>query len=107
MQSICIIKHGSNLFFFFCAERIMYPELPIALRMSGHLLLGVVRIYSKQVDYFCQDCKVLLFGVKKAYTSTNVNLPENATHATLESITLPDNFQLDVMDLDDNFDSER
>ncbi|XP_017245212.1 sister chromatid cohesion 1 protein 3 [Daucus carota subsp. sativus] len=88
-------------------ERIMYPELPIALRMSGHLLLGVVRIYSKQVDYFCQDCKVLLFGVKKAYTSTNVNLPENATHATLESITLPDNFQLDVMDLDDNFDSER
>ncbi|KAK1373784.1 Sister chromatid cohesion 1 protein 3 [Heracleum sosnowskyi] len=88
-------------------ERIMFPELPIALRMSGHLLLGVVRIYSKQVDYFCQDCKVLLFGVKKAYTSTNVNLPENATHATLESITLPDNFQLDVMDIDDNFDSER
>ncbi|KAL8092118.1 sister chromatid cohesion 1 protein 3 [Apium graveolens] len=88
-------------------ERIMYPELPIALRMSGHLLLGVVRIYSKQVDYFCQDCKVLLFGVKKAYTLTNVNLPENATHATLESITLPDNMQLDVMDVDDNFDSQR
>lgn len=28
----------------------------MALRMSGHLLLGVVRIYSRKVKYLLDDC---------------------------------------------------
>ncbi|KAK1352422.1 hypothetical protein POM88_053361 [Heracleum sosnowskyi] len=84
-------------------ERIMYPEVPIALRMSSHLLLGVVRIYSKQVEYFFQDCNILLIGIRKAFASTDVNLPETATIATFESVTLLDKFQLDAMDLDTDF----
>ncbi|KAL3348538.1 hypothetical protein AABB24_021953 [Solanum stoloniferum] len=88
-------------------ERIMTPEVPIALRTSGHLLLGVVRIYSKQVEYFAEDCKTLLMGVIKAFSSTNVNLPEDATHAPYSSITLPETFELDAIVFDEDLDLNR
>ncbi|KAI4333173.1 hypothetical protein L6164_018011 [Bauhinia variegata] len=87
-------------------DRIMFPEVPIALRMSGHLLLGVVRIYSKKVDYLFQDCNVVLTGLTKAFASIQLTLPEDARKAPFESITLPKTFDLDALDLDDglNFD---
>nr|GMD52109.1 sister chromatid cohesion 1 protein 3 [Ipomoea batatas] len=102
-------------------ECIMFPEVPIALRMSGHLLLGVVRIYSKQVDYFFQDCNYLDLRLKKALLSmtvnlpegatydivTNGNLPEGATQATYNSITLPETFQLDALQSDYDLRAER
>lgn len=99
----------------------MFPEVPIALRMSGHLLLGVVRIYSKQVEYFFQDCNYLELRLKKALLPmtvnlpegatydivTNVNLPEGATQATYNSITLPETFQLDALQSDYDLRAER
>ncbi|KAK4372204.1 hypothetical protein RND71_007588 [Anisodus tanguticus] len=85
-------------------ERIMTPEVPIALRTSGHLLLGVVRIYSKQVEYFSEDCKTFLNVVLKAFSSTNVNLPEDGTHAPYHTITLPETFELDALIFDENLD---
>ncbi|XP_050220290.1 sister chromatid cohesion 1 protein 3 [Mercurialis annua] len=81
-------------------DRIMCPEVPIALRMSGHLLLGVVRIYSKKVDYLYHDCNIVLVGLRKAFASIEVNLPENATTAKFESVTLPQTFDLDALDVD-------
>ncbi|XP_058225203.1 sister chromatid cohesion 1 protein 3 [Rhododendron vialii] len=84
-------------------ERIMYPEVPIALRMSGHLLLGVVRIYSKKVDYLYQDYNFFLITITKAFASVQVNLPEDATHAPFHSVTLPDTFELDALNLDEDF----
>ncbi|KAK4379645.1 hypothetical protein RND71_001507 [Anisodus tanguticus] len=88
-------------------ERIMTPEVPIALRTSGHLLLGVVRIYSKQVEYFSEDCKTFLNVVLKAFSSTNVNLPEGSTHAPYHSITLPETFELDALIFDESIDLNR
>lgn len=32
-------------------------EGPIALRLSGQLMLGVTRIYSRKVQYLLDDCK--------------------------------------------------
>uniref|UniRef100_A0A6N2MNS0 Rad21/Rec8-like protein N-terminal domain-containing protein n=1 Tax=Salix viminalis TaxID=40686 RepID=A0A6N2MNS0_SALVM len=87
-------------------DRIMFPEVPIALRMSSHLLLGVVRIYKKKVDYLFQDCTVVLVGLNKAFTTIEVNLPENATTATFESITLPPTLSLDGFDMSDYLDPE-
>lgn len=81
-------------------DRIMFPDVPIALRMSGHLLVGVVRIYSKKVDYLYQDCNVVLTSLRKAFASIDLNLPENARQAPVQSITLPDTFDLDALDLD-------
>ncbi|CAI9769433.1 unnamed protein product [Fraxinus pennsylvanica] len=81
-------------------DRIMFPEVPIALRMSGHLLLGVARIYSKQVDYLYEDCHVVQMTINKAFTSVNVNLPEDANHAPFHAVTLPGKFELDALELD-------
>ena len=79
----------------------MNPQVPIALRMSGHLLLGVVRIYSKKVEYLQHDYNVLRIDISKAYTYADINLPEDANQAKFESITLPENFALDVLNVDD------
>lgn len=78
----------------------MNPQIPIALRMSGHLLLGIVRIYSKKVEYLQHDYNVLRIDISKAYQYADINLPEDANQARFESITLPDNFALDLMDID-------
>ncbi|RDX59867.1 Sister chromatid cohesion 1 protein 3, partial [Mucuna pruriens] len=57
----------------------MDPGVPIALRMSGHLLLGVVRIYSKKVEYLHQDCKDALTGLHKAAEDLHLRNPEEIT----------------------------
>lgn len=79
----------------------MNPEVPIALRMSGHLLLGVVRIYSKQVDYFYEDCNEIRITINRVFTTVSVNLPSDATQAPFHSVTLPEKFDLDTMELGD------
>jgi len=37
----------------------------MALRLSGHLLLGVVRIYHKKVDFLYTDCKEAIGSLKQ------------------------------------------
>ncbi|KAL8140119.1 hypothetical protein V2J09_006140 [Rumex salicifolius] len=87
-------------------DRIMFPEVPIALRMSSHLLLGVVRIYSKKVDYLYKDCNLVLVTLKKAFVHTDVDLPPNATQAQFNAVTLPETYQLDALDIDDILSSD-
>lgn len=36
----------------------------MALRLSGHLLLGVVRIYFRKVEYLYSDCSEALVKIK-------------------------------------------
>lgn len=36
------------------ADALLHPETPLALRLSGQLLLGLVRLYSKQLGYLHQ-----------------------------------------------------
>lgn len=79
-------------------DSIMFPEVPIALRLSGHLLLGVVRIYSKKVNYLYQDCSEALAKIKQAFNSVQVDLPPGATSAPFHSITLPETFEFDDME---------
>ncbi|XXG48659.1 hypothetical protein AAC387_Pa02g3044 [Persea americana] len=80
---------------------IMFPEVPIALRLLGHLLLGVVRIYSKKVDYLHHDCNEFLSHIRTVIATIQVNLPEDASHAPFHSVTLPETFELDALNLDD------
>jgi len=83
------------------AESIMCPEVPIALRLSGHLLLGLVRIYSWKVNYLFQDCNRMLSTIRTAFASVEVDLPFDADRAPFEVITLPETFNLDDVNLDD------
>ena len=39
----------------------------MALRTSGHLLLGVVRIYSKKAKYLLADCNEAFVKIKMAF----------------------------------------
>ncbi|KAL0714811.1 hypothetical protein Bca4012_021790 [Brassica carinata] len=80
----------------------MFPEAPLALRLSGHLLLGVVRIYSKQVDYLFRDCALVTTWLSKSFASAQVDLPEDARQAPVESVTLPQALNLDDFQLDDD-----
>ncbi|KAJ9558351.1 hypothetical protein OSB04_012965 [Centaurea solstitialis] len=81
-------------------EQIMNPQVPIALRMSGYLLLGVVRIYSKKVEYLQRDYNGLLIDISKTYTYAKINLPEDTNQANVDSITLPESFELDIFNVD-------
>ncbi|GMI58780.1 hypothetical protein ScalyP_jg11495, partial [Parmales sp. scaly parma] len=46
---------------------ILSPTVPLALRVSGHLLLGLVRIYSRKVKYLMSDCNEALVKIKMAF----------------------------------------
>ena len=39
----------------------------MALRTSGHLLLGVVRIYSRKAKYLLADCNEAFVKIKMAF----------------------------------------
>ncbi|KAL1205818.1 Sister chromatid cohesion 1 protein 4 [Cardamine amara subsp. amara] len=83
-------------------DSILFPEAPIALRLSSHLLLGVVRIYSRKVNYLFDDCSEALLKVKQAFRSAAVDLPPEESTAPYHSITLPETFDLDDFELPDN-----
>eukprot|EP01113_Clastostelium_recurvatum_P048464 TRINITY_DN8830_c0_g1_i7.p1 TRINITY_DN8830_c0_g1~~TRINITY_DN8830_c0_g1_i7.p1 ORF type:complete len:510 (-),score=124.76 TRINITY_DN8830_c0_g1_i7:24-1553(-) len=72
------------------AEAIANPEIAFALRMSGHLLLGVVRIHSRQVKYLLADCSEALVKMKMVLRPGVVDLPPEANVASYGSITLPE-----------------
>ncbi|KAK2988116.1 hypothetical protein RJ640_017448 [Escallonia rubra] len=83
-------------------DSILCPDVPIALRLSSHLLLGVVRIYSRKVNYLFDDCSEALLKIKQAFRSTAVDLPPEESTAPYHSITLPETFDLDDFELPDN-----
>ncbi|WOH15298.1 hypothetical protein DCAR_0934835 [Daucus carota subsp. sativus] len=83
-------------------DSILAPDVPIALRLSSHLLVGVVRIYSRKVNYLFDDCSEALLKIKQAFRSTAVDLPPEESTAPYHSITLPETFDLDDFELPDN-----
>ncbi|KAK6540649.1 sister chromatid cohesion protein 1 [Orbilia ellipsospora] len=64
-------------------------QAPMALRLSGQLLLGVVRIYSRKARYLLDDCNEALMKIKMAFRPGNVDLPVNAIMAK-DSLILKD-----------------
>ncbi|KAF2088588.1 hypothetical protein K490DRAFT_2437, partial [Saccharata proteae CBS 121410] len=66
-------------------------QAPMALRLSGQLLLGVVRIYSRKARYLLDDCNEALMKIKLAFRPGNVDLPANQAQAVNPAtLTLPD-----------------
>jgi N terminus of Rad21 / Rec8 like protein len=54
-------------------DSIVAPPVPLALRMSGHLLLGVVRIYSRKVKYLMQDAHEAMLKINSAFRNSGGN----------------------------------
>ncbi|KAK7057243.1 RAD21 protein [Favolaschia claudopus] len=76
---------------------IMGQEVEVmALRLSGQLLLGVVRIYSRKAKYLLDDCNEALLKIKMAFRPGMVDMTEDQLVVNKNAITL----QGDVPDLD-------
>uniref|UniRef100_A0A8D1ECY2 Syntaphilin n=1 Tax=Sus scrofa TaxID=9823 RepID=A0A8D1ECY2_PIG len=73
-------------------EKILSPKVKIALRTSGHLLLGVVRIYNRKAKYLLADCSEALLKMKMTFRPGLVDLPKESFEATYTAITLPEEF---------------
>ncbi|XP_056320416.1 double-strand-break repair protein rad21-like protein 1 [Danio aesculapii] len=92
-------------------KEILSPQIKIGLRTSGHLLLGVVRIYSRKTRYLLADCSDALVRIKVAFRPGQTDLPDDAMEATLKTITLPEDFtdfdsqlpDLNTIDVVDHF----
>jgi cohesin complex subunit SCC1 len=68
---------------------IMNPTVPLALRLSGHLLLGVVRIYSRKVKYVLNDCTEAMLKLQMAFTKTGTagGLPQHGAGGDRDLLT--------------------
>ncbi|CAN0042914.1 unnamed protein product [Laminaria digitata] len=62
-------------------DNILQPTVPLALRVSGHLLLGLVRIYSRKVKYLMSDASEALVKIQMAFRPGTTDLPTGATVA--------------------------
>lgn len=85
-------------------DGILQPKVKIALRTSGHLLLGVVRIYSRKAKYLLADCNEAFVKIKMAFRPGMVDLPEEHREAAVNTITLPEvfhDFDATIPDLND------
>lgn len=73
-------------------ETILEPQMKLALRTSGHLLLGVCRIYSRKVKYLLADCNEAFVKIKLAFRPGLIDLPKEKLQASVDAITLPEKF---------------
>ena len=50
------------------AEQVKKPINPLSLRVSGHLLLGLSRIFAKKVAYLASDANEVITKIKTVRT---------------------------------------
>ncbi|XP_066480835.1 double-strand-break repair protein rad21-like protein 1 [Tiliqua scincoides] len=72
--------------------KILSPKFKMALRTSGHLLLGVVRIYHRKTKYLLADCNEALLKMQSEFRPGLVDLPKGTSEANYDTITLPEDF---------------
>ncbi|KZT21360.1 hypothetical protein NEOLEDRAFT_1099272 [Neolentinus lepideus HHB14362 ss-1] len=89
-------------------EAIVGQEVEImALRLSGQLLLGVVRIYSRKAKYLLDDCNEALLKIKMAFRPGLVDMTEDQLNVKSNAITLQGgDVDLDMLLPDINWDMD-
>ncbi|XP_039056193.1 sister chromatid cohesion 1 protein 2 isoform X2 [Hibiscus syriacus] len=82
-------------------DTILQSQLEIlAYRVLAYLLVGVVRIYSKKVEYLFEDCQEVLVEINQFVVREKNRAKKEALRATSFSITRPVSFDLDAFDLE-------
>jgi cohesin complex subunit SCC1 len=66
-------------------------ESPMALRLSGQLLLGIVRIFSKKTKYLLEDCNEAILRFKMSFKPGSVNLTADQAMSSINAITMGEN----------------
>lgn len=75
----------------------------IPCRILGYFLLGVIRIYSKKVEYLFNDCHKVLIQVRGFVVSEkrrSCASKSKVFDVPISLITLPKRFELDAFDLE-------
>ncbi|XP_050232198.1 sister chromatid cohesion 1 protein 2 isoform X2 [Mercurialis annua] len=82
-------------------DKILQDELDVfTYRVLAYLLLGVVRIFSKKVEYLYDDCNKVLLKINDFVVSNKEMALVQTLRAPNFSITLPERFELDAFNLD-------
>ncbi|KAK9283481.1 hypothetical protein L1049_011727 [Liquidambar formosana] len=85
-------------------EEILNPTVPMALRLSGILMGGVVIVYERKVKLLYDDVTRLMVEINEAWKVKAVPdptvLPKGKTHAKYEAVTLPDNEETEVGEIE-------
>ncbi|KAG6372290.1 Rec8 like protein-domain-containing protein [Boletus reticuloceps] len=99
-------RHARDILPTILSGAIMGHEVEVmALRLSGQLLLGVVRIYSRKAKYLLDDCNEALLKIKMAFRPGLVDMTEDQLAVNRNAITLQGgNLDLDVLIPDINWD---
>ncbi|XP_042525109.1 double-strand-break repair protein rad21-like protein 1 [Dipodomys spectabilis] len=72
--------------------KIISQKVKFALRTSGHLLLGVVRIYKRMVKYLLEDCSEAIVKMNKTFSPEFLSLPKGELEASYTAITFEEEF---------------
>ncbi|CDP16671.1 unnamed protein product [Coffea canephora] len=81
-------------------DRILHNEVEVvAYRILAYLLLGVVRIFSKKVDFLFHDCHDVMRNLKDFAGGRSADESIEVMRTPCLSITLPERFELDAFDL--------
>ncbi|WCJ19937.1 Sister chromatid cohesion 1 protein 1 [Euphorbia peplus] len=76
-------------------EEILNPSVPMALRLSGILMGGVVIVYERKVKLLYDDVSRLVVELNEAWkvkpAPDRTILPKGKTQAKKETVTLPEN----------------
>ncbi|KAI4375375.1 hypothetical protein MLD38_013254 [Melastoma candidum] len=86
-------------------DKMLLDELDvIAYRVLAYFLLGIVRIYSKKVEYLFKDCHKVLVDLKGfVFKEPNVSRTKHRSSGKPEShgsVSIPKRFELDAFDLE-------
>ncbi|KAH1193760.1 Sister chromatid cohesion 1 protein 2 [Glycine max] len=79
-------------------DKILQEMDVVSYRVLGYLLVGIIRIFSKKVEYVLEDCNEVLIKINKFV----VNKEGIVRVETLRMpVTIPDRLELDVFELDE------
>ena len=68
------------------AQDILNPRTPIALRTSSHLLVGLVRIYSRKAKYLLSDCSETLVNIRVSFRPGVISLDKPKKKKTAQDM---------------------
>ncbi|XP_019053267.1 PREDICTED: sister chromatid cohesion 1 protein 1 [Nelumbo nucifera] len=85
-------------------EEILNPSVPMALRLSGILMGGVVIVYERKVKLLYDDVTRLLVEINEAWKVKPVRdptvLPKGKSQAKYEAVTLPANEDMETGEME-------
>ncbi|KAK2953126.1 putative N terminus of Rad21 / Rec8 like protein [Blattamonas nauphoetae] len=65
-------------------------KIPLPLRYQAHLLLGLIRIYTRKLKYLADDINEFQSRLNTTLHTSNIDLPPNVGHASRSHITIPE-----------------